>query len=420
MPQFENDPQRSRRGFSRRQLLRGGLASSVGLTIGGGLPAPWLTGLASEAAGSERILVVIQLSGGNDGLNTVVPYRDELYRKARPVLGIATEDLHRLNDDLGLHPSLGGAAKLLEQGRFAIVQGVGYEQPNRSHFESMDIWHTGRRKENRGGEGWLGRFLASSRTQSPGDSLGLHLGQEQQPLALAGRDLQIPSIASVDQFRLKVAEQGGLRAPANGEGERPVEASGSDELLGFLESSAEVAIATSGRLEQALRKAGSGGDFPATQLGEKLRVVTRLILAGLSTKVYYVTLDGFDTHSQQPAVHAALLRQWSDAMAALVQSLEQAGQADRVLVMTLSEFGRRVQENASQGTDHGAAAPVFFAGPNLPTPIIGAQPSLSDLDDGDLRFHTDFRGVYASLLESWFAVPSAPVLGQAYPPLALL
>ena len=169
-----------------------------------------------------------------------------------------------------------------------------------------------------------------------------------------------------------------------------------------------------------MRKAGSGGDFPATQLGDKLRVVARLILAGLSTKVYYVTLDGFDTHSQQPAAHAALLRQWSDAMAALVQSLEQAGQADRVLVMTFSEFGRRVQENASQGTDHGAAAPVFFAGPNLPPPIIGTQPSLSDLDDGDLRFHTDFRGVYATLLESWFAVPSAPVLGQAYPPLALL
>ncbi|RPH79477.1 MAG: DUF1501 domain-containing protein, partial [Planctomycetaceae bacterium] len=356
MPQFENDSPRSRYRLSRRQLLRGGLASSVGLTIGGGLPAPWLTGLANEAAGSERILVVIQLSGGNDGLNTVVPYRDELYRKARPVLGIATADLHRLNDDLGLHPSLGGAAKLLEQGRFAIVQGVGYEQPNRSHFESMDIWHTGRRKENRSGEGWLGRFLASSRTASPADSLGLHLGQEQQPLALAGRDLQIPSIASVDQFRLKVAEQAGLGAPVNGEGERPAEASGSDELLGFLESSAEVAIATSGRLEQALQKAGSGGDFPATQLGEKLRVVARLILAGLSTKVYYVTLDGFDTHSQQPAVHAALLRQWSDALVALVQSLEQAGQADRVLVMTFSEFGRRVQENASQGTDHGAAA----------------------------------------------------------------
>lgn len=420
MPPFKSDSARFRNRFSRRQLLRGGLASSVGLTIGGGLPAPWLTGLANEASASERILVVIQLSGGNDGLNTVVPYRDELYRKARPVLGIATEDLHRMNDGLGLHPSLGGAAKLLEQGRFAIVQGVGYEQPNRSHFESMDIWHTGRRKENRSGEGWLGRFLASSRTQTPGDSLGLHLGQEQQPLALAGRDLQIPSIASIDQFRLKVAEQGGLGSLAGDEGGRATEAAGDDELLGFLESSAEVAVATSGRLEQALRQAGSGGDFPATQLGEKLRVVARLILAGLSTKVYYVTLDGFDTHSQQPAVHAALLRQWSDALAALVQSLEQAGQADRVLVMTFSEFGRRVQENASQGTDHGAAAPVFFAGPSLPTPIIGAQPSLSDLDDGDLRFHTDFRSVYATLLESWFAVPSAPVLGQAYPPFALL
>jgi uncharacterized protein (DUF1501 family) len=336
------------------------------------------------------------------------------------VLGIATEDLHRLNDDLGLHPSLSGAARLLEQGRFSIVQGVGYEQPNRSHFESMDIWHTCRRKENRGGEGWLGRFLESSRDRDVVDSPGLHLGQEQQPLALAGRDIQIPSIASVEQFRLKVAENGGLRSASAGEDARRAEASDGDELLGFLESSAEVAIAASGRLEQALSQAGSGGDFPATQLGEKLRVVARLILAGLTTKVYYVTLDGFDTHSQQPAVHAALLRQWSDAMAALVKNLEQAGQADRVLVMTFSEFGRRVQENASQGTDHGAAAPVFFAGPRLPTPVVGVQPSLSDLDDGDLRFHTDFRSIYATLLENWFTVPSAPILGQSYPPLKLL
>lgn len=419
MPQFESDRQRYRSRFSRRQLLRGGVASTAGLTIGGGLPGPWLTGLASEAADSDRILVVIQLSGGNDGLNTVVPYRDELYRKARPVLGIAAEDLHRLNDDLGLHPSLSGAAKLLEQGRFSIVQGVGYEQPNRSHFESMDIWHTCRRKENRSGEGWLGRFLESTRDRDVIDSLGLHLGQEQQPLALAGRDLQIPSIASIEQFRLKVAENGGLRSASAGDDSRPAEASAGDELLGFLESSAEVAIAASGRLEQALSQAGSGGDFPATQLGEKLRVVARLILAGLTTKVYYVTLDGFDTHSQQPAVHAALLRQWSDAMAALVKNLEQAGQADRVLVMTFSEFGRRVQENASQGTDHGAAAPVFFAGPRLPTPVVGAQPSLSDLDDGDLRFHTDFRSIYATLLETWFAVPSAPILGQSYAPLKL-
>lgn len=420
MSQFDSDRQRHRSRFSRRQLLRGGVATAAGLTVGGGMPGPWLTGLASEAGASDRVLVVIQLSGGNDGLNTVVPYRDELYRKARPVLGIATADLHRVNDDLGLHPSLSGAAGLLEQGRFSIVQGVGYEQPNRSHFESMDIWHTGRRKEDRGGEGWLGRFLGSSKNRQVGDSPGLHLGQEQQPLALAGRDIQIPSIASIEQFRLKVAENGGLRPASAGDDSRPVEAAAGDDLLGFLESSAEVAITASGRLERALSQAGSGGDFPATPLGEKLRVVARLILAGLSTKVYYVTLDGFDTHSQQPAVHAALLRQWSDALAAFVRNVEQAGQADRVLVMTFSEFGRRVQENASQGTDHGAAAPVFFAGPRLPTPVIGVQPSLGDLDDGDLRFHTDFRSVYATLLEDWFTVPSPPILGQAYPPLKLL
>jgi uncharacterized protein (DUF1501 family) len=410
--------------IDRRDFLK---ASAVGgvVAVGAGVPSRWMRAVAGEAKGDERILVVIQMSGGNDGLNTVVPFRDEAYRKARPELGIASDAVLKIDDQLGFHPSLRGVAKLLEAGRFSIVQGVGYERPNRSHFESMDIWHTCQRKESRVGEGWLGRWIAASGADAAGDSIGLHLGREQQPLALAARGVQVPSIASVDQFRLKGAdgahsgEQGGVMLGSD------KAKAGSDPLLDFLESSTEVAVAASTRLDAALRAApvgvgvGGGGEFPATGLGEKLGVVSRLIRAGLSTRVYYVTLDGFDTHAQQPAAHAGLLRQWSDAVEAFVDSMSRAGQGDRVLVMTFSEFGRRVAENASQGTDHGAAAPVFFCGPSLPSGVIGKLPSLTDLDDGDLKHAIDFRQLYATVIERWFGVSSQEVLGGKYEPITL-
>jgi uncharacterized protein (DUF1501 family) len=410
-----------RSSASRRQFLGGSLAASAGLAIGSPVPGPWMQALASDAVGGERILVVIQFSGGNDGLNTVIPYSNEEYHKARPKLAIPKSNVLKIDDELGLHPSLAGASKLLERGRFSIVQGVGYATPNRSHFESMDIWHSCRRKEERGTDGWLGRWIGSRASDKQTDSLGLHLGGGQQPLALAARGVQVPSIASVDQFRLKIADEGmvGNAMLSNKSSDTDAKNDGND-LLGFLQASTDTAVAASERLEKALKKPDTDSEFPQTDLGEKLRVISRLILAGLSTRVYYVTLDGFDTHAQQAVAHAGLLRHWSDALDAFVRRMERAGQADRVLVMTFSEFGRRVQENASEGTDHGAAAPVFFAGCSLPKPVIGKLPSLTDLDDGDLKFHTDFRSVYATIVEQWFADKSKQVLGESYPKITLL
>ena len=410
-----------RSSASRRQFLGSSLAASAGLAIGSPIPGPWMQALASDAVGGERILVVIQFSGGNDGLNTVIPYSNEEYRKARPKLAIPKSDVLKIDDELGLHPSLGGASKLLERGRLSIVQGVGYAAPNRSHFESMDIWHSCRRKEERGTDGWLGRWIGSRASDKQTDSLGLHLGGDQQPLALAARGVQVPSIASVDQFRLKIADEGmsGNAMLSNKSTETKTKSDG-DDLLGFLQASTEAAVAASERLEKALKTPDTQSEFPQTDLGEKLRVISRLILAGLSTRVYYITLDGFDTHSQQAVAHTGLLRHWSDALDAFVRRMERAGQADRVLVMTFSEFGRRVQENASEGTDHGAAAPVFFAGCSLPKPVIGELPSLTDLDDGDLKFHTDFRSVYATVVEQWFKDKSKQILGEAYPTINLL
>jgi uncharacterized protein (DUF1501 family) len=401
--------------MKRREFGIETMAAATGLAIGAATPGRWMQTLANElsltdAPGSnERILVVVQWSGGNDGLNTVVPYRNEDYAKARPKLKIESSSVIKLDDDLGLHPSLKSLDTILESGRMSIIQGVGYPSPNRSHFESMDIWHSCTYKHDRAGSGWLGRYLSETNTtaaKQASDALGLHIGSEPLPLALNERSVQIPSIASIEQMRLKGAKW--QRESAS------TATSDDSGLLGFVSTSAQAALAASERLESALSAPDASGDFPETPLGEKLRIISRLIHAGLGTRIYYVTLDGFDTHANQLDVHASLLRQWSDAVAAFSRSLERGGQRDRVLVMTFSEFGRRVAENASLGTDHGAAAPMFFTGPVFASQRIGELPSLTDLDDGDLKFHTDFRDVYSVVIDDWLGGSSSKALGSAF------
>jgi uncharacterized protein (DUF1501 family) len=405
--------------MKRRSFGQLGLGTCAGLAIGSAQPGGWLQVLASELAqqedrhsDSERILVVVQLSGGNDGLNTVVPYRDELYAKSRPKLGIPSSDVIKLDDQLGLHPSLRSLEDRCSANRFTIVQGVGYPVPNRSHFESMDIWHSCHAKKDRTQSGWLGRWISEQDSNPSTDSTAIHLGSEPLPLACQERGVQVPSLSSLEQMRLKskVIDAQGLEMKS----EKVASSEGSGSLLDFVSTSTVAALQVSERLEKILAQPDASGDFPKTAIGEKLRAVSRLILSGVKTRVYYVTLDGFDTHANQPDVHATLLRQWSEALSAFLSRLEQSGQQDRVLVMTFSEFGRRVSENASQGTDHGAAAPMFLAGPRLPKIIQGPNPDLSDLDDGDLKYKIDFRSVYAAVLDSWLGTDSRKALDGDY------
>lgn len=405
--------------MKRRNFGKLGITTCAGLAIGTGQPGGWLQALAGELAlqddrssMTDRILVVIQLSGGNDGLNTVVPYRDELYAKARPKLGIPTSQVIKLNDDLGLHPALRAIETQLSEDRFSIIQGVGYPSPNRSHFESMDIWHSCHPKKDRSQSGWLGRWLTEQSSGATSDSPAIHLGSEPLPLACQERGVQVPSLASLEQMRLKAKLEAGQDKEMQQESGSKTQESGS--LLDFVSTSTVSALQVSQRLDTILAQPDASGDFPKTGLGEKLRAVSRLILSGLKTRVYYVTLDGFDTHANQPDVHASLLKQWADALTAFLSRLEQTGQRERVLVMTFSEFGRRVSENASLGTDHGAAAPMFLAGPKLPKAIHGIQPDLSDLEDGDLRYKIDFRSVYASVLERWMWTDSRRALDGDY------
>ena len=403
--------------LSRRDWLRAAAAS--GSLISLERLAPDVLAQAAEvSAQEERILVVLEMAGGNDGLNMVVPHRDEAYRKARPVIGIPADATLTVDDEIGLHPAMRSLADLLEQGQFAVVQGVGYPNPNRSHFESMDIWHSCRQAGEARDDGWLGRYLEAAQLKEASDPPALHLGREKQPLALMSREIRVPSIQSLAQFRLRAADRPELvHAIRDLAGDQRTE---SDELLGFIQSSTSNAIATSQRMESIGASYQPSEKYPSSQLGQKFETVAKLVASGLRTRIFYLRIDGFDTHANQPDAHAGLLRELSEAVATFVRDANSQGFGDRLLVMAFSEFGRRVQENASEGTDHGTAGPVLLAGNHVRAGLVGTHPSLTDLDQGDLKHHTDFRQVYAGVLQQWLSVPTEAVLGGAYEPIQIL
>jgi uncharacterized protein (DUF1501 family) len=411
---------------SRRKFLAAVSAAAAASTTGLVPFAPRVPGFLLESAAygaarpGERILVVVQLSGGNDGLNTVVPYADEIYRKKRPSLALNDGGVLKIDGKIGLHPNLTGFNTLLENRQLAILQGVGYPNPNRSHFESMDIWHSARTQADQRKLGWLGRAFDARAAEfaAAGDPPAMHLGEEIQPLALASRDVPSPSIRSLDQFKLETGGNDKLRTAIQVAASAP--RAGSNDLLKFVQTRTTSALEVSRRIEASGQNYKTTVDYPGTPLAEKLKRIAQLIDAGLATRVYYVALDGFDTHSDQQAAHAGLLQQLGGALAAFTEDLQGHGQLDRVATLVFSEFGRRVEENASRGTDHGAAAPVFVIGNQVKSGLIGKHPSFTDLEDGDIKFHTDFRAVYATLLENWLGWPAAPILGDGFKPVELL
>jgi uncharacterized protein (DUF1501 family) len=409
--------------WTRRDFLGRSLAASTLVSMGAGTVPGFLARSARAAAagpgsGGERVLVVVQLLGGNDGLNTVVPHRLDGYARARRALRLPSAGLVKVTDEVGLHPGLGQLGSLLEEDRLAIVQGVGYPNPDRSHFRSMEIWETARTDNapDALATGWLGRVIDAHPQPAGADLPALGVGGNLR-LALKAKSAEVPALESLEQYRLKLsgdapAQRAAIDAVAK------ADRGGDDPLLGFVRRSALAAYASSARLEE-IGKAEDRSSYPDTGLGRRLKLVGQLIKAGFGTKIYYTALDGFDTHANQLGAHAGLLTELGDALAAFGKDLKAAGQADRVGVLAFSEFGRRVAENASAGTDHGAAAPVFVMGPVAQSGLIGAHPSLDDLDDGDLKHHTDFRRVYAALLEGWLGVPAQPIIGKGFEPLPL-
>ena len=401
---------------TRRSFLKStaGSAVIVGCSPFMNFPQAFLSA-AHRSDNDDNILVVIQLSGGNDGLNTVIPYADDEYYKNRLTLGIGKNAVLKVNDHIGLHPSMGGMSELMETGEMTIVQGVGYPQPNRSHFESMDLWHTAHvPAEQSIREGWIGKAISGR----PADDIpAVHFGAEDQPLALVNRTTQFPSIRSLESFRFEANQDADLKRLLSKLNARKPEST--NDLLTFVHSATQAAVKTSEQVEKILDASKTSTKYPTFPLAQKLQNIAKMIGAGLKTSVFYVTLDGFDTHSRQAESHAGLLTQLSQSVSAFVADLKEQKNMDRVSILTFSEFGRRVKENASQGTDHGAAAPTFLVGGKLKSGIVGDHPSLTDLGDGDLKFKIDYRSIYASLLEDWLQVKSKPVLGQRFKKLEL-
>jgi uncharacterized protein (DUF1501 family) len=412
--------------LSRRDILR--FSASSLLASGAGVPL-FLARTAHAVAGDPvtkakgRILVVVQLGGGNDGLNTVVPYKDDDYRKARPKLQIGEKALLKIDDHVGFHPTLTGFAKLLEDRQLALVQSVGYANPSRSHFESFATWHTGKLAAKVDAPGWIARTLDAIPAVPGGDAPAIHIGIEaqQRPQALVGaRD--VPSVASLEQFhrRLGIPESVGAAAQRAALDQIAAREHGQPgSLLNFVERSAWLSYESSARFDRVVA-AGPAAGYPQNGLGRRMKVIAQLIKAGLTTSIYYTHLDGFDTHAAQAAYHGGLLFELGSSVQAFVGDLVKSGEGDRVVVLVFSEFGRRLAENGSAGTDHGTAAPVFLAGAAVKAGVHGPYPNLQDLDDGDPKFAVDFRRVYATLLDQWLGCPSTKVLGEKFQHLPLL
>jgi uncharacterized protein (DUF1501 family) len=391
--------------LSRRNFLKHSSLLALAPTIPGFLAR---TARAAVPRRDSRVLVILELNGGNDGINTVVPFADEGYAKYRKTLRLQKDRLVKVNDQVGLHPSLRDFGKLLEAGQLVIAQGVSYPNPSRSHFQSMATWQTARLDpEDHKGPGWLGRSLD---TAGNGAS-ALLAGSGPPPVAIRGRRSTASAIERIDDFSL-----------AAGADPRKalMKAESADDLAAFVQRSMLDAYATADRLQQV---AGSADDarYPQSGLASRLRLIARLLKVGLDTRVFYTLQSGYDTHSAQLFTHSNLLSELSSALKAFLDDLTAARLADRVVVLLFSEFGRTVSENGSAGTDHGTAGPVFLAGLGMKGGLAGETPSLLDLDPkyGDLRRSLDFRQVYATVLEDWLGLPAQEALGGTFARLPL-
>ena len=408
---------------TRRTFLK--QCGAAGVVSIGAVPPVFLSQamLAAGTAGRDsrdgRILVLVQLAGGNDGLNTVIPFGDPEYAKARPGIGVPQQSVLKIDDYVGFHPQMVGLKELYDDGRLAVVQGVGYPNPDRSHFRSTDVWHSARPDVVDTETGWIGRALDLTAEDHAGRLPALALGSDRLPLCLVGTRVSVPTVRSLSDYQLRSgagsesdrdSRHRVLRALVDQPGEPGTE-------IEFLRETARTALETSTRLQQVVATYKPAAEYPSNGLAAKLKTVAQLIAGEVGARIFFVSLGGFDTHSAQSGAHQGLLAELSSAVKAFYQDLEGQKLSDRVLLATYSEFGRRVKENGSLGTDHGAASQMFVVTPTGKGGLHGEHPSLTDLHQGDLKFHTDFRSVYATILNRWLDVPGDAVLGGRFPEL---
>jgi len=380
---------------------------------------------ATEAT-NDKILVVIQLDGGNDGINTLVPYTDEGYAKHRTALRIPTDKLIKINDRVGFHPALRPAANLLEDGRLAMVQGVGYPNPNRSHDVSKSIWQTARFDPTEYQSfGWLGRATDERAQETDRTPHSILFGDEAMPVALRGRRSTAISLANLNDLKLTDEGMRSSSQKSNASVEDSLtshaEPTQPNDLLAFTRRASLDAYTTSDLIDELKSKhAEDASKYPSTALANRFQSIATLIKAGFTTQVYYAIQSGYDTHAAQLPTHARLLAELAGGLKAFHDDLKNTGLDDRVITFCFSEFGRRVQEDSSLGTDHGTAGPVFLSGSSVQAGLIGEPPSLTDLEDGDLKTQFDFRRVYASLLKNWLNVSPQKVLAGQFEAMPLI
>lgn len=419
----EDIPMDSNKPMSRREFLVTGTSLLASLGIGGSLlfsPAgnrvygeQSNTDSAQNKSVESPILVVIQLSGGNDGLNTLIPYTQGAYFDARPTLKLTQQDVLAIDNQVGLHPSLTGLKELYDRGKLAIVQGVGYPKPDRSHFRSMEIWQTAE-PEKWIRSGWLGRYGESTRTKADTPIKLLQIGNSANK-AFRSDTINVPVIQSMETFNFfdpktpktdqnRIArtfldmydpKRQGLHLKVTCE-------HGRDAY-----NSVEAIQSLSGNYQNKV-------EYPKTNFAKDLQLVAKMLAGKSGTRVFYLQLGGFDDHAQEKDLHAKLLKDMDDAIASFYKDLEVQGYQDRVVTLAFSEFGRRVKENGSGGTDHGAAGPVLVLGGQVKGGMYGLYPSLSNLDNGDLKYEVDFRSIYYTLVENWMKGDAKGVLGKTY------
>jgi uncharacterized protein (DUF1501 family) len=389
-----------RKEFLRNMSL---LAGGVGLGIDN-IPVrayahnPVMMDLAGT---NGKILVLVQLSGGNDGLNTVIPVEDDIYFQKRPNIALKKADVLRLNPQTGLHPSMGSLKRLFDDSKVSLVQNVGYASPNRSHFRSTDIWLSATDANVVNNEGWAGKYLSQVYPEYP-------IKLPAQPLAI-----QLGSVESM-LLQTDLGSMGTVFEDPNTffqlvngstSDNDPVPNTLAGDELRFMKQIAAASIQYSGIIKQKADLGKNTYTYPNTNLGRQLAIVAKLISGGAETPVYLTNIGGFDTHAAQLNQHANLLKTVSEAVATFQLDLEKQGIANNVTLMTFSEFGRRLNENGTTGTDHGTAAPLFVVGSTVRGGIIGSNPSLTDLDaSGDIKFKHDYRQIYGTILQDHLGV----------------
>jgi uncharacterized protein (DUF1501 family) len=404
--------------IKRREFIQAGSLATASLMLPKFLKA--LEQPAKVPAGN-KVLVVLQLSGGNDGLNTVIPVQNDIYYRSRPVLGIQKENSLLLNDEVGLNPALPVFRDLYNEGNMGILNSVGYPNPDRSHFRSMDIWQSASRSDEYVNTGWLGRYLDA---QCSGCDKPTQALEVDDVLSLALKGSQVKGLAMKDPRRLyntsqekyyrDVLSSYGNATPSSAKATAG-KAGKADEPIDYLYKTMAETLSSADYIFRQSKMNPTKAAYPASELGQSLKTIASLIFSDINTTVYYVSLGSFDTHVAQNGQQKRLFTEMNDAVAAFVSDLKANNRFQDVMLMTFSEFGRRVNQNASGGTDHGTANNMFLLSGGLHKKgLLNALPDLTDLEQGDLKYKVDFKNVYATVLKRWLEADDVGILGRQY------